>query len=94
MEISALSLSLLPETLYSKLEVNGNEAFVSFSANGGSTKELPASVLTQKGETITLPQYTGSRNGFNFMGWALVSSVKTNVYYKIYQQTAISARTL
>ena len=71
--------------LYTKLETSGNEAFVSYSANGGSTKELPASILVQKGDSITLPEYKGTKNGNVFMGWALISNVKTNVYNRIYQ---------
>lgn len=69
--------------LYSKLETNGSEALVSFNANGGSA--APDPILTEKGNSITLPAYNGSRSGNKFMGWALTNDVKVNTYYRIYQ---------
>ncbi len=72
-------------SLYTLLIPSGNEAFVSFSTNGGSADASLQTLLVQKGESITLPAYSGTKNGYEFVGWAEVSNNKQNKYYKIYQ---------
>ena len=72
-------------SLYTKLTPSGNEAFVAFSTNGGSSDASLQSLLVQKGDTIALPAYSGTKNGYEFVGWAEVSNNKQNKYYKIYQ---------
>lgn len=42
---------------------------LSFDANGG-TEAAPESVSGLSGTSVTLPEYTGTRNGYTFLGWA------------------------
>lgn len=58
---------------------------VSFNVNGGSADSSLTEINTERGWTITLPEYSGTRSGYKFMGWALVNNIKNNVYYKIYK---------
>ena len=45
-----------------------------FSANGGS-EEAPAGEQAENGEKVVLPDYTGTKNGTRFIGWAKVSNI-------------------
>lgn len=60
---------------------------VTFDANGGNTA-APADVYGLAGDTITLPDYSGTRNGYEFLGWftksALVMSDDPNNYFTVY----------
>ena len=71
--------------LMSRLEASGNEAFVSFNVNGGSADKNLKIVKTEKGQEVTIPNYSGTKSGNKFMGWALISNIKTNTYYRVYK---------
>ncbi len=64
---------------------NGNQAAIMFSANGGSTAQIPQPIIGEKGQTVQLPDYTGTRTNNEFIGWADIASVKNTVYHRVYQ---------
>ena len=41
---------------------------LTFNANGGDS-EAPESITALSGSTVTLPEYEGSRDGYDFRGW-------------------------
>ncbi len=71
--------------LYKELKPSDGSAMVMYSVNGGSADAKLTPVLVEKGATITLPEYKGTKNNYNFIGWATTGNIKQNVYYKIYQ---------
>lgn len=71
--------------LYRKMKSAGNEVLVSFSTNGGSASGGLDPVLVPKGTSITLPGYSGTKNGSVFIGWATKGNLKTNEYVRVYQ---------
>ena len=71
--------------LYRKMKSAGNEVLVSFSTNGGSASGGLDPVLVPKGTSITLPGYSGTKNGSVFIGWATKENLKINEYVRVYQ---------
>ena len=56
---------------------------VSFNTNGG-TGSVPSQTVLALSE-ITLPEYEGTREGYEFAGWALGSNLRNGTYYDILQ---------
>ena len=56
---------------------------VSFHTNGGSGS-APASISALPGDTITLPDYSGTRSGYTFIGWSTGTNLVSNTYYPLY----------
>ena len=71
--------------LHSELSAKDNLSIVKFSTNGGSASSSLNPMRIEKGSTITLPAYNGTKNGNNFIGWAVRSNIKVNTYSEIYQ---------
>lgn len=84
---------VISETAYSKgnfyVELvyrkdNPDESVLRFDANGGS-EAAPESITGLLGHTVTLPEYTGAKQGYRFLGWALARSLSSDTYYQLYQ---------
>ncbi len=56
---------------------------VSFNANGG-TGVAPEDIWGIPGNTITLPDYTGTRSGYTFIGWSTHKNVADRDYHPLY----------
>ncbi len=61
---------------------------ISFNSNGG-TGNAPGSISALPGDSITLPDYTGTRNGYTFLGWSTGTNLGDNGdsqidYYPLY----------
>ncbi len=56
---------------------------VSFDANGG-TGAAPEDIWGIPGNTITLPDYTGTRSGYTFIGWSTHRNVADRDYHPLY----------
>ncbi len=56
---------------------------VSFNENGGNAA-APDAIWGLAGDTITLPDYTGTKNGCTFIGWSTGKNLANNTYYPVY----------
>ncbi|MBM6998580.1 InlB B-repeat-containing protein [bacterium] len=56
---------------------------ITFNANGGSAS-APAAQTALVDATITLPDYTGTRAGYVFMGWSTAKNLATTSYADLY----------
>ena len=76
--------------LRSAYSAGENGAIVTFSVNGGSVAATMDPVLTEKGKSIILPDYAGTKNNTPFIGWAAVADIYTayngsnNTYCEVY----------
>ena len=59
------------------------QSVVKFEANGGSDA-APNSIFGKPGESVTLPNYTGTKDGYKFLGWSTSPDLDTNSYYPLY----------
>ena len=74
--------------LYHQLKSTDEGISVKFSANGGNNSNGLNPVFIQRGTSMTLPGYNGSRDGYTFIGWATSGNIRTNTYVPIYQPGA------
>ena len=74
--------------LYSAMKSNTTHALVKFSTNGGSASDALKPLMVEKGSSITLPEYNGTKSGNKFLGWATKSNLKVNTYTEIYKPGA------
>ena len=56
---------------------------VSFDVNGG-TEDSSLPGTQNYADSITLPPYNGTKDGYKFIGWALTSKLAQNTYYTVY----------
>lgn len=57
---------------------------LSFSQNGGSGSQ-PSSITGKAGDTVTLPTYNGTRNGYTFLGWTDTPNLMGDTsYHEVY----------
>jgi uncharacterized repeat protein (TIGR02543 family)/LPXTG-motif cell wall-anchored protein len=56
---------------------------LTFNSNGGSTAAPEQIEVASNGE-VTLPDYTGTKQGKTFIGWAVTNNVIQNTYYQVY----------
>ena len=56
---------------------------VSFSANGG-TGAVPSPIWGLAGDSVILPDYSGTRTGYTFLGWSTGSNLVNKDYYPVY----------
>ena len=59
------------------------EIRVEFDRNNGNGNP-PDPVYGISGNSITLPDYTGTRNGYTFIGWSTGRNLANNTYYPLY----------
>ena len=55
---------------------------LSFDANGGSESAPPSIEGKYSGDTVILPDYSGTREGYNFIGWAEVAKLTQDSNYR------------
>lgn len=55
-----------------------------FNENGGDAS-APASISGDTGDVITLPEYSGKREGYIFRGWAEVKNLQSTDYHPLYK---------
>lgn len=59
---------------------------VTFNANGGSTAASASlSADASNNDTVTLPDYTGTKAGYTFAGWSTSSNLTSSTYYAVYE---------
>lgn len=64
--------------------------YLIFNVNGGNVKIAPNVGMVEEGQTVTIPDYYGTKNGKDFVGWAKVSYIydkrpgTNNSYYEVY----------
>ena len=56
---------------------------ISFNNNGGAGA-APADIWGLAGDTVTLPDYSGTKNGYTFLGWSTGTNLVNNTYYPVY----------
>jgi uncharacterized repeat protein (TIGR02543 family) len=57
---------------------------LTFSTNGGSGTR-PSSITGKVGDTVTLPTYSGTRDGYTFLGWTDTKDLTGDVnYHEVY----------
>ena len=56
---------------------------VTFNRNNGSANP-PAPISALAGDSVTLPDYTGTRNGYTFIGWSTGTNLVSRTYYPLY----------
>ena len=56
---------------------------VTFNANGG-TGAAPSGVWGLAGDSVVLPDYSGTRNGYTFLGWSTGQNLTNREYYPVY----------
>ena len=71
--------------LLSELKASDSMSLVMFDKNGGSLSSTMEPVMAEKGSSITLPEFPGTRSGYNFLGWATKNNLKTNTYTEVYK---------
>ena len=71
--------------LYKELKATADNPLVTFNVNGGTADKNLTPISVKKGESIILPEYKGTKNNSNFMGWATRGNIKVNTYTEIYQ---------
>jgi uncharacterized repeat protein (TIGR02543 family) len=58
---------------------------VTFDVNGGTgTAPVAETASTSNNDTIVLPSYTGTKNGYTFAGWAVTNNLVSSTYYSVY----------
>jgi uncharacterized repeat protein (TIGR02543 family) len=71
---------------------------VSFDANGGSAAApVSESATAANNDTVTLPAYEGTKQGYTFAGWAVVNDLTSSTYYSVYapgSQLTVSSDTV
>lgn len=72
-EFSTDSFSVYAVASSAETRAAGDRAFITFNSNNGSGGTVPSRVTTTQGEMITLPTYTGTKNGLVFVGWSQTS---------------------
>ena len=68
---------------------NSDKGYIKLDKNGGNTNISPDMISGEIGSTVTLPNYTGTKSGCSFVGWAEVSNIRAKVdgscrYYDVY----------
>ena len=68
---------------------NSDKGYIKLDKNGGNTNIDPDMISGEIGSTVTLPNYTGTKSGCSFVGWAEVSNIRAKVngscrYYDVY----------
>ena len=71
--------------LYKELKAAAGTSLVVFNVNNGSADSSLVPISVEKGKAITLPAYRGTRNGYNFLGWATRPNLKFQEYTQVYQ---------
>lgn len=71
-------------TVYLVYQKDGPELNVlNFDANGGS-QAAPASLQGEQGQTVTFPDYTGTKHGYKFLGWSTFNNLDSTGYKPFY----------
>ena len=55
---------------------------VEFNVDGGDYYPRPYTIKAAMGDTVTLPDYPGTKNGHKFLGWSLSQTVERTADYK------------
>lgn len=64
--------------------IKSDSGTVKFDANGGNVA-APESVTKKIGESVELPNYSGTKNGYTFAGWAATKKTDSTTGYKVYK---------
>lgn len=70
---------------YTKLKSSTSGSLVTFNVNGGTASSSLTPLLVEKGSTIVLPEYNGTKKDNTFIGWATTNNLRTNMYAEVYK---------
>ncbi len=71
------------QKVYYVYEPTDPHVTVSFRQNGGSGS-APESISALPGDSVTLPDYAGTRTGYTFIGWSTGTNLVSSTYFPVY----------
>ena len=78
------SYTVTNKNIYLVYKESNGIVTVTFDANGGSTTPDPRTMSGRVDSTIILPDYTGTRSGYTFRGWAEANTLLSDEYHDLY----------
>lgn len=79
-----ISYKVTNKNIYLVYKESNGIVTVTFDANGGSTTPYPRTMSGRVDSTIILPDYTGTRSGYTFKGWAEANTLLSDEYHDLY----------